>query len=577
MRARVPALLCLVLAVAVAVTVEAVPGGAAPKTERPRAPGQYRFTAAPGETLLVHGTYPRTSSGCAGPREQPVLHERYRETVEVVRSSDGDLYLVGELPFQDYLKGIAEVPRDWPMEALRAQVVAARTYALSTLDPRGKYDLCATDACQVYMGVGIEAGPWGHRWVRAVQTTENEVLLYRGQPATTVYFSTSNGRTHPNELVFGGTPLPYLRGITERDDGASPVSRWTVRIPLGDLSRFLAADGRWSGRPIRKVRQEDGRIVVRGSRRRSTVVLDRAGLRDAVNDVAACLEPRRYPAREEPGYRLPQAVPSPWFRSHQEGTILVVEGRGWGHGAGMVQWGAYGKAKRGLTYDRILATYYGGLRPQHADVPSTIRVLLATDLTSVTVVPSGEARVGGGRPAPSSPWRLTGGRKLRLHHGSAPAPVLEPSGFSADRRAEEGTTYRARMRLPVEARVRLRFEGDGEPLAETPWQPFDEGVARITATTPPLAPGRYEVRALATDGVDLVRTEAKTVRVRGEPSPIPSATTPPSPSPGTPAGQATGERSDGASPFTVAAVVLGAAALLGTLLTLWRRRRLHRF
>jgi SpoIID/LytB domain protein len=230
-----------------------------------------------------------------------------------------------------------------------------------------------------------------------VQATENEVLLYRGQPATTVYFSTSNGRTHPNELVFGGTPLPYLRGITERDDGASPVSRWTVRIPLGDLSRFLAADGRWSGRPIRKVRQEDGRIVVRGSRRRSTVVLDRAGLRDAVNDVAACLEPRRYPAREEPGYRLPQAVPSPWFRSHQEGTTLVVEGRGWGHGAGMVQWGAYGKAKRGLTYDRILATYYGGLRPQHADVPSTIRVLLATNLTSVTVVPSGEARVGSGR------------------------------------------------------------------------------------------------------------------------------------------------------------------------------------
>jgi stage II sporulation protein D (peptidoglycan lytic transglycosylase) len=574
MHAHPPILLCVLLAVATAVIT--VPGAAAPKPKRHEAPGRYRFTAAPGESLLVHGTYPRTSSGCAGPEEQSVLHERYRGTVEVIRSSDGDLYLVGELSFQDYLKGIAEVPRDWPMEALMAQVVAARTYALSTLDPGGEYDLCATDACQVYAGMGVEAGPWGNRWVRAVDATEDEVLLHRGRPATTVYFSTSNGRTYPNELVFGGVPLPYLRGIVERDDGASPLSRWTVQIPFGDLARFLAADGRWSGRPIRKIRQEDGRIVVRGSRRRSTVVLDRAGLRDAVNDVAACLEPSRYPALEEPGYRLPQAVPSTWFRSHQEGTTLVLEGRGWGHGAGMVQWGAYGKAKRGLSYERILAAYYGGLRPQHRDVPSTIRVLLATDLTTVTVVPSGAARVGGGRRAPSPPWRLTGGRKLRLHHGPAPAPILEPTGFEAARRADAGSLYRARIRLPVGSRVRLRFEDHGDVAAETPWKPFEEGMARIEAVAPPLAPGKYRVRAVATDGVDLVRTEPATVRVRGEPSPVPSAS--PSPSPATPRPVARPpEGSSASAPLTVVAVALGAAALLGTMLTLWRRRRLHRW
>jgi stage II sporulation protein D len=575
MRPRSPAFLCLLLAVAVAVTAGAVPGAAAPKAGRPQAPGRYRFTAAPGETLLVHGTYPRTSSACAGPDQQPVLHERYRGAVEVVRSSDGDLHLVGELPFQDYLKGIAEVPRDWPMEALKAQVVAARTYALSTLDPGGEYDLCATDACQVYAGVGIEAGPWGHRWVRAVDTTEGEVLLHRRRPATTVYFSTSNGRTYPNEEVFGGEPLPYLRGIVERHDGASPLSRWTVRIPFGDLARFLAADGRWSGRPIRKVRQEDGRIVVRGSRRRSTVVLDRAGLRDAMNDVAACLDPAGYPTREESGYRLPQAVPSTWFRSNEDGTSLVIEGRGWGHGAGMVQWGAYGKARRGLSYDRILAAYYGGLRPQRRDVPSTIRVLLATDLTSVTVVPSGEARVGGRRP-PSPPWRLTGGRRLRLHHGPAPAPVLEPSGFEADRRAEAGIDYRARVRLPVGSRVRLRFEDQGDAAVETPWQPFEEGTARIEVAPPPLAPGRYRVRAVVTDGVDLVRTERVSVRVRGEPIPVPSASPSPSPTKPRPIARPSGEGSDPAQPLTVVAVALGAAALLGTLLTLWHRRRLHR-
>src|SRR5215218_379594 len=104
MRARAPAALCLLLVVAVAGPVtgsEATPKKAA-------SPGRYRFTSEPGGTLLIHGTYPPVTSSCAGPDEQPVLHERYRGTVEVVRASDDDLYLVGELPFEDYLKGIAE-------------------------------------------------------------------------------------------------------------------------------------------------------------------------------------------------------------------------------------------------------------------------------------------------------------------------------------------------------------------------------------------------------------------------------------------------------------------------------------
>jgi stage II sporulation protein D len=570
MRARALSALSLVL---VAGLLLPAPGGAAPG--RPRAPGRYRFVAEPGKSLLVHGTYPPSGSGCAGPHEQPVLHERYRGTVEVVRAEDGDLFLVGELPFEDYLKGIAEVPRDWPMEALKAQVVAARTYAVSNLDPGGEYDLCATDACQVYMGVGIEAGPWGGRWSRAVEETEGEVLLYRGQPATTVYFSTSNGRTYPNEAVFGGAPLPYLRGIPERDDVASPLSRWTARVPLEDLARFLAADGRWSGRPIRHVSQDGGRIVVRGSRRRSAVDLDRAGLRDSLNEWASCLEPAQYPAREGGGYRLPQPVPSVWFRSHREGDQLVIEGRGWGHGVGMVQWGAYGKARRGLTYQEILAAYYGGLRPRPGDVPGTIRVLLATDLTSVTVVPSGEGHVGGGRDAPAPPWRLTGGRKLRLHHGPAAPPVLTASGFEADRRVDPGETFRSRVRISAGSRIRLAFAHQGEVLARTPWEPFEEGVARLEVDAPPLGPGRYEVTAVATDGVDTVPAGEATVRVRDlAAGPQPSVQPSPSPRAAPPPPERSGWDLD--TTVTVAAVGLGALALLGVLLTLRRRIRLPR-
>jgi stage II sporulation protein D len=137
------------------------------------APSRLRITAPPGQSLLVRGEYPPIESSCVSP-EQPLLHARYRGTIEIVRREDGSLSLIGELPFEEYVKGIAEVPRDWPVEALKAQVVAARTYALNRLqntEPEGDYDLCATTECQVYVGMKVGAGPWGARWIRAVDET----------------------------------------------------------------------------------------------------------------------------------------------------------------------------------------------------------------------------------------------------------------------------------------------------------------------------------------------------------------------------------------------------------------------
>lgn len=532
-----------------------------------------RFQAAPGETLLVHGTYPPASSSCVGEPAQPLLHERYRGAVEVRRASDGSMYLIGELGFEDYLNGIAEVPRDWPIEALKAQVVAARSYALSQLDPGGEYDLCATDACQVYLGTGIELGAWGHRWARAVEETAGEVLVHDGEPAVTFYSSTSPGRTLPNEEVFGGEPLPYLRGGVERDDGASPLARWEARLPYGDLRRFLEADGRWSGGRIRRVAVEDGAITVHGSKGR--LPLGKADLRDAVNDWAVCLEPGRYPATEPDGYRLPQPVPSRWFRVRPEGRTLVLNGRGWGHGVGMVQWGAYGKANRGLTYDDILAAYYGGLRPREYAVPGTIRVLLAQGLTSVTLVPSGEASVNAPRE-PAPPWRVTGGRRLRVRHGSAPPPVLRAERFDASPRARVGRPLSATVGLSSAARVRLEFLRDDVVAGATRWLSFEEGPARVRAVVPDVPAGRYLVRAAASNGVDTVRTEAQKMRVRttapASPSPTPVPPAPPS------RAAAPSGRSSPAAGVVPAGVAIGLAALALVLLVLRGRRRrgLHR-
>jgi stage II sporulation protein D len=360
----------------------------------PAPPEVARLAAPEGGSFLVRGRYPRAASGCVDP-EQPRLLARYPGVLRVRDAGDGTMTLTVTVPFDRYLEGIAEVPPTWPRAALDAQAIAARSYALATTGWSGEEGealdepICATASCQVYHGIPVPREPAHRRWVRAVRRTDGLVLLHDGRPATTVYFSTSNGRTYGNEDVFGSAPLPYLRPVVERDDGASGTSRWTVRVPRRDLGRFLAAADLWpGGGTVRAVRAGGDAIVVRGGGARRSIALD--DLRDALNTWAPCLAPRRYPGS------LPLTVPSRWFDAASDRRGLVLTGRGWGHGAGMVQWGAYGKARRGLSAERILAFYYGGLRPRRYPEPGTIHVEVASGLIRLTAVASGDgARLNG--------------------------------------------------------------------------------------------------------------------------------------------------------------------------------------
>jgi SpoIID/LytB domain protein/LPXTG-motif cell wall-anchored protein len=555
-------LAALVVAVAAAATLPVVPAMGQPS--------RLRVSAPPGESLLVRGEYPPVESSCVDP-EQPVLHARYRGTIEIVRRDDGSLSLIGEVGFEEYVKGIAEVPRDWPMEALKAQVVAARTYALNRLqsaDPGGDYDLCATTSCQVYAGMRVEAGPWGDRWIRAVDQTAGQVLLYEGRPASTFYSSTSPGRTFDVEDVFGGEPLPYLRAQDETDDGASPLSHWRVDVPFEDLARFLAADGLWPGGPIRRVSAAEGRIRVAGDR---GVTLSKGSLRDALNEWAECLAPDRYPTSEPDGYQLPQAVPSIWYRAEQDGEALVLAGRGWGHGIGMVQWGAYGKAKRGSSYADILAAYYGGLRPEPVDLPGTIRILIAEGLRLVTVEPSAGA---GTNPTvgPAPPWTVGGAGRLRIRRGRPPPPVLRLTEIRLPSRAVAGQPYPVRLSASDDVEVRLEFLSGGRVLGHTGSRPVEEGSSRLRVPAPTLPSGVYEVRLTATDGVDTVVGVNESVRL-GAPStavPTPPTDVEAAERPEPP----TGDADAGQAVWIGAALALALLALL--LLTARRRKGLHR-
>jgi SpoIID/LytB domain protein len=554
------------------------PAAPAQAKELPR----YRFVAAPGSSILVHGTYPVVPSPCRAP-VQPVLHARFTGVVEVGKDANGRLFVINILPFEDYLKGIAEVPRTWPMEALKAQVVAARSYALAHLQRPGSegarlgYQICATTACQVYLGLGIANGPYGGRWRTAVERTSGQVLLYGGRPADTLYSSTSNGHTLGNEAVFGSAPLPYLRPVVERDDGSSPVSRWRTAIPHRDVARFLRAAGDWSSKPVTSVRRRGDRIVIRGGGTAKSLSVTE--FRSDINAWAHCLDPAVYPTVDSDG-RLPQTIPSKWFTTSNAGKSVVVSGRGWGHGVGMIQWGAEGKARRGLSYREILAYYYGALVPQPYQEPKDIRVGVAVGLKSVVLQGTGPVTVEGGGTVGRGPWRVIGGKKLRIRHTSPPPTFITPARvIEAPGRMTAGRGVAVRVSLPQlsVARLALRQRSSqisfGKPLT------FRAGLATVRGKVPQVRSGKYGLEVVVTNGIDIVTTPARAVRVKGiapTPSPTSALTTAPGPEPTSPSVVAV-PASDSTSPrwAVPVAAAITAFAVLGLLFALrrWRRTR----
>ena len=160
------------------------------------------------------------------PGASPLRLDRdaYRGALLVHRRG-GRLTVVNKLPLDRYLRGVVpwEMPDDWHPEALRAQAVVARSYALATLKPGTLYDLYADTRSQVYGGVRAEAASTN----RAIGSTAGKVLYWRGRVATTFYHSTSGGRTvSVAEAWPRATPVPYLVSVADPHDDLSKHHRW---------------------------------------------------------------------------------------------------------------------------------------------------------------------------------------------------------------------------------------------------------------------------------------------------------------------------------------------------------------
>jgi stage II sporulation protein D len=206
-------------------------------------------------------------------------HGTYRGALEISPGLFSGISVVDAVGLEDYLRGVvpSESPASWPIEALKAQAIAARTYAIATAHG-GSFDEYADTRSQVYGGVAAESAASD----QAVAQTRGQVVTYHGQPVTTYFFSTSGGRTEDVENVFGGAPEPWLKSVADPYDGVSPRHRWRFTMSLQRAQRKLHGFvlGRLKG--IRVIqRGVSPRIIsakVIGTR--GSVAVDGATLRD---------------------------------------------------------------------------------------------------------------------------------------------------------------------------------------------------------------------------------------------------------------------------------------------------------
>ena len=322
---------------------------------------------ATGRRLLL-----RATSGAAGLAVSPRGGRRatYAGALEF-RSSGRGLDVVEHADLEDYIAGVvyAEMPRTFPREALRAQAIAARTYALFHLGDHAadEADLCGRVHCQVYGGrPARDSGA-----AEAARATAGRVLTWNGLIVDARYHSACGGETACAWEAFSGKLLPYLTGSDDRmwsSGEAQPYCGYDHDVTWRrDFSRDRAAAlvasnlGTVLGAPALSVgRLESLRAAGRtaGGRTRWLEIDTSHGAYRVRGDSIRWLFGR--------GYAGLQGLPSTAFElvEARDGTGVVrsyvFEGRGRGHGVGLCQWGARGRALTGQTAAEILAAYYPG-------------------------------------------------------------------------------------------------------------------------------------------------------------------------------------------------------------------------
>ncbi|MCX7749786.1 MAG: SpoIID/LytB domain-containing protein [Clostridia bacterium] len=321
----------------------------------------------------------------------------YRGDIEVRRQTGSDMSVINILPLEQYLYGVvpSEIESNSNVEALKAQAVAARTYALNSIGDKHSHleiDVCDTTCCQVYKGFGGEAPSTN----KAVEDTKGRIVTYNGKPASVFYFSSSGGWTEDVKNVWGSS-IPYLVSVEDKyESGKSWHYNWEVSYTAEKLKGIFEGRGLGLGDILgitATKTSEAGRItelVVTGSKKnkkyekndcRSFLSLDSQWY-TVTTDADTMIKSKEAPPLKTQlgGKKVITASGVKTLNAAGNNSFTVIgannvkkvvpripanyifKGKGWGHGIGMSQEGAKGMANAGFTYEQILTHYFKGTK-----------------------------------------------------------------------------------------------------------------------------------------------------------------------------------------------------------------------
>jgi len=288
----------------------------------------------------------------------------YRGMIKVSRVGVNKLLVTNILPLEDYLRSV--VPSEigsgdsTTIEAIKAQAVAARTYAVSKMGKHKSvgYDVLASTSDQVYSGVIKES----RLTDRAVSETKGTILMHRGKLVRAAYHSTCGGHTCSNEDAWFGSAVRYLRARPDRVISLfggsrpfckdSPMFQWSRSWGKEDFENMVKAN-------LASIQGRSPKGLLKSIQ---VTKRDRFGRATRVRVVTTKAEYTVQKGNIRKLFRDPKRgwvdLPSNNFRLKFNGWMYTMEGKGWGHGVGMCQWGAIGMAREGFKYDKILEHYY---------------------------------------------------------------------------------------------------------------------------------------------------------------------------------------------------------------------------
>ncbi len=335
-----------------------------------------------------------------------VNKKAYPGTLLLINRKKGTFMVINRVDIEEYLFGVlgGEMPSSWPLEALKAQAVAARTYAAGKIRaPRNPdFDLFSTTQDQVYIGKSDEIASI----VKAVKETSGQILAYDNEPAEAFFHSSCGGNTAASEEVFA-CARPYLRGGKCGYCNLVSNSAWTYEISRNQLSDILLSKGVIKSvlydMEIKKIDASeraaqvklitaDGEVVVKGSdlrlaigpglQRSTRYTLERKNIRKTniikietfIASYDSPLTVVNYEIESDKEAKsvydfitknsllknniFPEITVKADLKNHKVASSFSFSGNGWGHGVGLCQWGALGMSKEGRTYTDILNHYY---------------------------------------------------------------------------------------------------------------------------------------------------------------------------------------------------------------------------